>query len=169
MAQKKKARRKAARKTSKRTAASRRVAKKTAPIKDRRSQGVPESLRLRSASPSFTVNDIERSLAFYRDVLGFHVKDRWMHDGKLGGVELAAGAVTFFIGQDDWKKGRDRVKGEGFRVYCETAQSVDGLAERVRAKGGKLIEEPKDQPWGTRDFAVQDPDGFKITFSTEMK
>jgi uncharacterized glyoxalase superfamily protein PhnB len=127
----------------------------------------PETLRLRGAAPSFTVNDVEKSLAWYRDVLGFVVKDRWEHDGKLAGVELAAGGVTFMLGQDDWKKGKNRVKGEGFRIFCTTAQDVDELAERIKGRGGKLDQEPRDEPWGVRDFAVVDPDGFKITISTE--
>lgn len=127
----------------------------------------PESLRLRSAGPSFTVNDIRKSLAFYRDVLGFTVKERWERDGALHGVELVAGSVTFWLGQDDWKKGRDRVKGQGFRMYCGTAQDIDALAAGIRARGGALAEGPKDEPWGGRDFAVVDPDGFKITFASE--
>jgi catechol 2,3-dioxygenase-like lactoylglutathione lyase family enzyme len=132
-------------------------------IKPRRQ---PETLRLRSAGPSFTVNDIERSLRFYRDILGFTVKDRWEQDGRLHGVELVAGKVTFWLGQDDWKKGRDRVKGQGFRMYCGTSQNIDALARQVKDRGWTLAEEPKDQSWGGRDFAVLDPDGFKITFSS---
>jgi uncharacterized glyoxalase superfamily protein PhnB len=127
----------------------------------------PESLRLRSVGPSFTVNDIHRSVAFYSDVLGFTVKERWERDGALHGVEIVAGAVTFWLGQDDWKKGRDRAKGQGFRMYCGTAQDVDALAAGIRARGGTIAEEPKDEPWGGRDFAVVDPDGFKITFASE--
>jgi uncharacterized glyoxalase superfamily protein PhnB len=137
------------------------------PAGAQRARQQPEPLRLRSVAPSFTVNDIEKSLAWYRDVLGFVVKDRWEHEGKLAGVELAAGGVLFMLGQDDWKKGRDRVKGEGFRIYCKTAQDVDRLAAQVKARGGKLTQEPRDEPWGTRDFAVVDPDGFKITIGSE--
>ena len=129
----------------------------------------PETLRLRSASPAFTVGDIDKSLAFYRDVLGFVVRERWERDGKLAGVEIVAGAVTFLLGQDDWKKGRDRVKGLGLNVYCSTAQNVDALAARIKAAGGGLVQEPKDQPWGTRDFALVDPDGFKITIGADLK
>jgi catechol 2,3-dioxygenase-like lactoylglutathione lyase family enzyme len=128
----------------------------------------PEGLRLRSAGPSFTVSDIQASLAFYRDVLGFHPKERWEQDGALLGVEMVAGAVSFWLGQDDWKKGRDRAKGQGFRMYCSTAQDIDALASRIRRHGGTLVEEPKDQPWGGRDFAVRDPDGFLITFASGL-
>jgi uncharacterized glyoxalase superfamily protein PhnB len=78
---------------------------------------------------------------------------------------VVAGSVTFYLGQDDWKKGRDRVKGEGFRIYCETIQDLDALAAQVEARGGRILEEPHDDPWGTRAFAVQDLDGFKITIS----
>jgi uncharacterized glyoxalase superfamily protein PhnB len=127
----------------------------------------PESLRLHSMSPSFTVNDIGRSLAFYRDVLGLTVRERWEEGGVLRGVELVAGGVSLWLAQDDWKQGRDRVKGQGFRIYCTTGQDIDALAARIRASGAALAEEPKDQPWGGRDFAVVDPDGFKLSIASE--
>jgi uncharacterized glyoxalase superfamily protein PhnB len=128
-----------------------------------------EALKMSSASPGFTVNDVEKSLAWYRDVLGFVVEDRWEQHGKLTGVQLGAGSVTFMLGQDDWKKGRDRKKGEGFRLHCTTTQDVDALAERIEVRGGKLDQEPRDQPWGMRDFALTDPDGFKITIAATTK
>ena len=126
----------------------------------------PESLRLHSAGPSFTVDDLDKSLAFYRDVLGFTLKDQWMENGVVTGVELVAGSVTFWLGQDDWKKGRGRVKGEGFRLYCGTTQDVDALAARVRSTGTSLADEPRDMEWGGRAFAVRDPDGFLVTIAT---
>jgi len=156
---------KAARKPVK-PAAARKAAPRPRPALKARQQ--PESLRLRSAGPSFTVSDIEKSLAFYRDVLGFTLKERWEQDGVLHGVEMVAGSVTFWLGQDDWKKGRDRAKGQGFRMYCGTSQDVDVLAERIKAAGGTLTEEPTSRPWGGRDFALLDPDGFAITIASGM-
>jgi uncharacterized glyoxalase superfamily protein PhnB len=128
----------------------------------------PESLRLRSVGPSLTVNDVQRSLAFYRDVLGFTLRQRWEDNGQLQGAELVAGSVVFWLNQDDWKKGRDRVKGQGFRLYCATSQDIDKLAARVRAGGGTIVDEPKDESWGGRAFGVRDPDGFTITFASRM-
>jgi uncharacterized glyoxalase superfamily protein PhnB len=127
----------------------------------------PETLRFRSVSPSFTVNDIERSLAWYRDVLGCTVQDRWERDGKLTGAIIKAGRVELYLGQDDWKLGRDRKKGEGFRIYCSTVQDIDKVAAGIKARGGTLLHEPQTEPWGERDFAVADPDGFKITVSRQ--
>ena len=120
----------------------------------------PETLRLRSAAPGFTVNDIEKSMAWYRDVLGCVVEERWEHEGKLEGVSMLAGAVSFMLSQDDWKKGRDRKKGEGVRLWFGTAQDVDELAGRIQAAGFSLTEEPKDAPWG-RNFSLDDPDGYQ--------
>jgi lactoylglutathione lyase len=173
MAAKKKlvaARRRTAKKSAPkaRTAAPRKAPRKAAAKPRRiRPRRQPESLRLRSASPSLTVADLEKSRAFYRDLLGFVEKERWEQDGVLRGVELVAGSVTFWLSQDDWKRGRGRVKGQGFRLYCGTTQDVDTLATRVKARGGTLTEEPKDQPWGGRAFSLVDPDGFAITIATE--
>jgi uncharacterized glyoxalase superfamily protein PhnB len=139
---------------------------KAAPAKVRTSSG---ALKMSEASPGFTVNVLEKSLAWYRDIVGFVVEERWEREGKLTGVQLRAGDVVFMLGQDDWKKGRDRKKGEGFRLYCTTTQDVDVLAEKIVTRGGKLDQEPRDQPWGTRDFALTDPDGFKITIARETK
>lgn len=128
----------------------------------------PESLRLRAAGPSFTANDLQKSLAFYCDVLGFTPKERYEEEGRLLGVELLAGNVVFWLGQDDWKKGRDRVKGQGFRIYCTTTQDIDALARGIKGRGGRLSEEPRDEPWGGRAFSVVDPDGFAITFASAL-
>jgi catechol 2,3-dioxygenase-like lactoylglutathione lyase family enzyme len=145
------------------------AARKGAPAVDRRKHDHPETLRLRAVMPGFTVNDIQKSLAYYRDVLGFHVKERWEEAGVLRGAELAAGSTSFYLGQDDWKKGKDRVKGVGFRIYCTTTQEIDALADGIRRRGGRLSEEPTDRAWGSRDFAIEDPDGFKITISSITK
>jgi uncharacterized glyoxalase superfamily protein PhnB len=139
---------------------------KTAPSK---SGTASRLLTLSNASPSFTVNDLEKSLAWYRDVLGFGVEETWKDDGKVVGVSLRAGDVSLMIGQDDWKKGRDRKKGEGFRMYCKTKGSVDDLAKRIETKGGRLDQGPTDEPWGVRDISLTDPDGFKITIAAAKR
>jgi uncharacterized glyoxalase superfamily protein PhnB len=136
-----------------------------------RAKAAPGSgaLRMTEVSPSFTANDLEKSIAWYRDVVGFVVGERWEREGKLVGCELRAGSVSLMLAQDDWKKGRDRDKGQGVRLYCGTTQDVDALARQIRERGGKLESEPADQPWGSRDFSLSDPDGFKITIGRETK
>src|SRR5436189_4502932 len=152
--------RKASARSKTRPAATRKGA---APQKDRRTSE-RETLRLRATNPIFTVTDLERSIRFYSDVLGFVVSDRYHgSDGALRGVMLKAGACELGLSQDDWAKGRDRPKGQGVRVWCTTAQDIDQLAARIKANGGRLTEGPTDQPWGGRSLSVDDVDGFHLT------
>lgn len=125
----------------------------------------PETLRLRDISPSFTATDLQRSIAFYRDVLGFVVGDEWRENGVLQGCEMRAGAVLFMLNQDDFAKGRERQKGVGTRLFVSTAQDIDRLAAEIKARGGTLDQEPADMPWGQRVFMISDPDGFKLTIA----
>lgn len=129
---------------------------------DRRER--PETLRLRSFSPSLTVDDLARSLRFYEDALGFTVEERWEEDGELRGVMLVAGTSHLGLSQDDFAKGRDRTKGVGFRLWAETTQDLDALAARLREHGAEP-DGPKTEPWGTRTLTVEDPDGYKMTFT----
>jgi len=116
----------------------------------------------------FTVDDVEASLHWYRDVIGFTVGEVFEHEGTMAGAELLAGTVRLFIGQDDWAKGRDRVKGVGNRVHLTTAQDIDALANGIKERGGSLDSEPEDMPWGARAFSLTDPNGFQFTISSEF-
>jgi catechol 2,3-dioxygenase-like lactoylglutathione lyase family enzyme len=127
----------------------------------------PESLRLRSLAASLTVGDLAKSVAWYRDVLGFTPGERWEGAGGLRGMQMKAGACDIMLNQDDFAKGRDRKKGEGCRLWVGTAQDITMIAAGVKAKGWPLDREPSETPWGDWAFALTDPDGFKITFIQE--
>jgi uncharacterized glyoxalase superfamily protein PhnB len=128
----------------------------------------PETLRLRTLEPTLTADDLDRSLRFYTDALGFIVANRWTDDGgALRGVTLKAGVCQLNLSQDDWAKGRDRKKGEGLRLWCKTAQNIDELAQRIKSAGEKLVEEPDDLPWGGRSLSVDDPTGYHLTIYSE--
>jgi uncharacterized glyoxalase superfamily protein PhnB len=87
-------------------------------------------------------------------------------DGKLRAVSLEAGDARLTINQDDGAKGWSRVKGEGFSLTLTTRQSIDAVAQGVRARGGVLETEPADMPWGVRSFRLRDPDGYKLGISS---
>lgn len=118
---------------------------------------------------SLTVKDLQKSLAWYRDALGFTVDREIERDGKLRGVALKAGAIRILLNLDDGAKGFDRVKGEGFSLQFITSQSVDDIADRIKSGGGSLDTEPADMPWGVRSFRVRDPDGFRFAISSERR
>ena len=125
-----------------------------------------ESFHARTLSASLTVKDLQKSLAWYRDVLGFTVDRKFEREGKLRGVALKAGDVRILIGQDDGAKGWERVKGEGFSLQFTTDQNVDEIAKRIKELGSTLDLEPADTPWGARVFRLRDPDGFRLAISS---
>jgi uncharacterized glyoxalase superfamily protein PhnB len=121
-------------------------------------------LQAKTLSPGLTVDDLDRSLRFFEG-LGFRVEERWEEGGVLLGAMLRAGEGRLFLNQDDWKKGRNRAKGVGMRIYVGTGQDIDALAARARDAGIVLDSEPHDTPWG-RMFEVTEPSGFKLTISS---
>jgi lactoylglutathione lyase len=126
----------------------------------------PESFRARTLGMSLTVKDLARSVAWYRDVVGFHVAQEFEREGQVRSVALMAGDVRILLNQDDGKKGWERSKGEGFSFQFTTTQDVDAIAKRIKDRGGKLESEPADMPWGVRMFRLLDPDGFKFAISS---
>jgi uncharacterized glyoxalase superfamily protein PhnB len=111
---------------------------------------------------SLTVKDLQKSLAWYRDVLGFGVGRTFEHEGRLTFAELKAGDVRLNLNQDDGAKGWDRIKGLGFSVNFWTSEDIDAIAARIKTSGGTLDSEPVDASWGARFFRLTDPDGFKL-------
>ena len=116
-------------------------------------------------SASLTATDIRKSVAWYRDVLGFVVEREYERDGKLIAVALKAGAAQILITQDDGAKGLERIKGAGMSLQFTTAQNIDAIANRAKASGAVLDTEPSDA-WGARVFRLHDPDGFKLVISS---
>ena len=125
-----------------------------------------EAVQISAFVPSLTVDDLQKSITFY-EALGFAIDERWEEKGTLLGVMLRAGSTQIGLSQDDWKKGRDRKKGIGMRVYLSTTQNVDEIAARARSAGIKLTSEPHDTEWKSRAFEVSDPSGFLLTISSE--
>jgi len=122
----------------------------------------------KSIMPSLTVNDLKQSEAFFTG-LGFEIEDRWEHEGKLMGLMIKAGEARLGLSQDDGKKGLDRVKGVGVRLYIEAGGDIDAIAARAKAAGVTLQSEPSDTEWGTRAFDVTEPSGFLITIASPAK
>ncbi len=126
-----------------------------------------ETLRGRRLDAALTVKDLQKSLAWYCDVVGFTVDRKHEREGKLIAVSLQAGDVRILINQDDGAKGLDRVKGEGFSLQITTDQNIDDIAKRIKEGGSTLDTEPIDTPWGARAFRFRDPDGFRFVISSE--
>ena len=118
-----------------------------------------------SIMPSLTVNNLADSEKFFT-ALGFEIEDRWEDNGKLMGLMLKGGNARLGLAQDDGKKGTNRVKGVGVRIYIEANGDINAVAARAKAAGVTLTKEPEDTEWGTRAFDVTEPSGFLITISS---
>lgn len=118
----------------------------------------------RKVFPTLTASDLEASRDFYEKALGFEAVEEWIHDGEVMGLQMRAGEVDIYLSQDDFAKGRDRVKGVGMRLYL-VCDDVDDAARRVERSGYEFSQPLADQEWGSRDFAVTDPDGFVTSVS----
>ena len=127
----------------------------------------PQTFRARELGVSLTVKDLEKSLQWYCDVVGFVIDRKIERDGKLLGAALKAGGVRILINQDDGAKGWDRKKGEGVSFQFTTTQNVDDLEDRIEAMGGgsDIERPPTDMPWGVRAMVVRDPDHYRLVFS----
>ena len=120
-------------------------------------------------SVSLTVKDLQESLRWYTELVGFTLDRKMERYGELRGAVITAGNVRMLLNQDDGGKGWERVKGQGFSISINTEQDVDTIAKRVVDGGGKLTTEPADMPWGARAFRLHDPDGYQISISKLIK
>ncbi len=124
----------------------------------------PETLRLRTLTPALTVSDLEASLAWYCDTVGFIVVQKWEEDGKIAGAVVEAGRIRLFLVQNG--KEPKAPDTQTMQFYCSSAQDIDGLAAAIQSRGGVLDKVPANQPWGARSFDLLDPDGVRLTISS---
>ena len=117
--------------------------------------------------------DPDASLAFYRDTLGFEVRNdvgyagmRWITVGHADqpGTSIvlyppfAAPGIT-----DDERRTIEEMMAKGtFAIIMLATQDLDGAFERLQASDVEIVQEPIEQPYGVRDCAVRDPAGNLI-------
>lgn len=124
------------------------------------------------------VDDHEAALAFYRDALGLEVRQdvamegaRWLTVGPKAQPELGIVLSTVGVGRpaEDAEALRALLaKGSLAGLVLET-DDVDATFESVRATGAEVMQEPMDQPYGTRDCAFRDPAGNQIRINQRAK
>ena len=117
--------------------------------------------------------DPDESVAFYRDALGFEVRQdvgkgnmRWITVGPPGQPEmsivLAPPAADPGITDDERRTIAEMMAKGTYGWILLASKDLDGVFERVEATGAEVIQEPADQPYGMRDCAFRDPAGNTV-------
>jgi uncharacterized glyoxalase superfamily protein PhnB len=117
--------------------------------------------------------DPEASLAFYRDTLGFEVRNdvgyggmRWITVGPPGqpdtSIVLAPPAAYPGITDDERRTIAEMMAKGTYAIIVLATTDLDGTFERLQASDTEVVQEPTDQPYGIRDCAIRDPAGNMI-------
>lgn len=112
------------------------------------------------AATVLVVRDVLLSVAHYRDVLGFRVEFTYGEPTFYAGVERDAVVIHLQAAIET-----QRQPGHGGVNIFVT--DVDGLYQELKARGARTLNEPKDYPYGMRDFDVHDLDGNHLCFGME--
>ena len=114
-------------------------------------------------------NDPEASLAFYRDILGFEVRQdvgyrdmRWITvapEGSATAIVLHPPAADPGVTDAERAVVLDLMAKGVFGALSLATDDLDGLFDRVQAAGADVVQEPTDQDYGVRDCAFRDPAG----------
>ena len=118
-------------------------------------------------------NDPEASLAFYRDILGFEVRNdvayggmRWITVGPAGqpgtSIVLAPPGVAPGVTEDERRTIVEMMAKGTYAMILLATKDLDGLFERLQAGDAEIVQEPTEQPYGVRDCAIRDPAGTMI-------
>jgi len=118
--------------------------------------------------PLLNVADIETSLTFWRDLLGFEVTVRYASEGRLAFVNLRAGDVEVMLNA----RGGDPAARQARPPYTDTViyfgvASVRDLVRDLRANGFEAPD-PETQDYGVDEIVVRDPDGYEIGFTSPV-
>jgi uncharacterized glyoxalase superfamily protein PhnB len=118
-------------------------------------------------------SDPEESLAFYRDTLGFELRQdvgyggmRWLTVGPKG--QPGTSIVLYPPGADpgitdDERRTITEMMAKGtYAIILLATEDLDGAFDRLQASGAEVVQEPTEQPYGVRDCAFRDPAGNLI-------
>ena len=153
-------------------------------------------MKLLQQVPYLRVDDVDRSIAFDRDALGFEVEDSFDEGGSTYWALLTQGDVRLMLSRGwvrildpDGEHSHDEDEAEaltaarandhgvtvdrgGHRYFNVVTylyvESADDTHAHITAAGYRAVEEPSDKPHGVREFLVQDPDGYAYAIAQRL-
>src|SRR5262245_14540337 len=121
-------------------------------------------------------DDPDAALAFYRDVLGFEVRNdvgysgmRWITVGPADlpgtSIVLYPPAATPGLTEDEQRTIAEMMAKGTYATIVLATRDLDGTFERLQASDAEVVQEPTEQPYGVRDCAFRDPAGNLLRIS----
>jgi len=119
--------------------------------------------------PTFRYRDAARMIDWLTEAFGFAEHAKYMDSGTVAHAEMKLGASMIMLGtaRDDQYGAMVGSPGQngGKSIYI-AVEDTDALFARAKAAGAKILEEPTDRPYGSRDFICADPEGNVWCFGT---
>jgi uncharacterized glyoxalase superfamily protein PhnB len=121
-------------------------------------------------SPTLAVRNMKQAIQFYRDSLGFKTGMVFPDADNPEYADLSKdGMVVMLIPANNIGVGAKERPGIGVNLYMQIDGDIDEYCNELKKKGVKVIVDIKDEPFGIRDFTVEDISGYKLTFSQASK
>ena len=117
-------------------------------------------IAFQAAATVFVVKDVGKSVAHYQDVLGFHVDFTYGSPASYAGVER--GGVLIHL-----QAAADSQRQPGQAAVYIFVTDVDALYDELRSRAARILVEPKNYPYGMRDFEITDLDGNQLSFGMD--
>lgn len=140
-------------------------------------------------SVMFTSRDMKQSVRFYRDQLGFEMKESWPDDKEPQWANLVLDGQSVMMGaamdpakvgemchgdaeaEKHWRKAAEDFRankpGVGMQVYV-MVPDIDAYFGQIKERGVKVQGQPKTQFYGIRELGINDPDGYRLVFFTPV-
>ncbi|RMG74916.1 MAG: hypothetical protein D6711_07750 [Chloroflexi bacterium] len=119
----------------------------------------PPMMQPKGLNFTFFVKDFDKSLTFYRDVLGLRYKTEWRSQYSRGVIfDIGNDGEFQFYGPPEGKT-QTEASPAGVKIAF-LVDDVDAHYTRIKAAGAEIVEEINDKPWGDRSFGIKDPDGL---------
>lgn len=125
-------------------------------------------------TPSLMVKDMEKTLDFYTQTLGFEEVMRFGGpDGQIVHAHVQWKEANIMFGPaQGWLPAEALPHlGTGLNLYimAEADDDIDQYYNMVKEKGVTIVQEIEDQFWGDRTFTIKDPDGYQLTFGKHVR
>jgi len=121
-------------------------------------------------SPILASRNMKKTIEFYKNSLGFELGMTFPDVNNPEYADLSKdGMVLMFVPAVNLGISCDEKLGIGVNIYMHIDGDIDEYYEELKKKGVNIVEDIKDEPYGIRDFTVEDVDGYKLTFNTISK